>query len=803
MAESKEIVLEIDFGQTQSRLEIVTRQIEDLTAAQKELKKQFKEGKVSAEDYAVANETYSKGLALLKGEYKTLTAEATKYVTVNASLGDSYNEVAARLAQAQKQYKALSAAQRESAEGKELLKSIADQKQALKDMDATMGDYQRNVGNYPKTMASSFGSAEAVLSKFGASVEDVASKGFGALKDGLATTKANVVSFGRALVATPLGAVLAALTALVAIFDKTAQAIKKNDDAGTALAKLWASFDPILKVISKGFETLAIGIGYVANAVADLIATFSDAAKESQALIVATDNLEERERQYVISQGENNKKISELRAQVAQKDQYTAEQRKKALEDAIKLEQENLQEEIAIARERLRIEQENNKKEADTSDEAKNRETELKRALIDLETNYNNKLREYSSQRVEINNQIIADTKAKNAEAEAEAKASAERIQASADEAARVQMEQKNLEIEIAKQLQDQLVANMAEGYNKQIAQVQLQGEREIEALQAKLDNEKNLTIKAKEDLAMLIDEKQKEIDARVAEIESEKQAEEEQQIYDRNERIREIYAEIEEINRAEDEEKRNVEIEEENARFELEMETLRARLQEKANITVEEEDALNALIEAKTAEHTKKIADMERKAQADKIKRAAQDAQTTLNAFSSVLDSVSGLMKAFGADEEAQAKASKAIALGKIAVETGIAIASGTAQAMSVPFPANIAAIATTVATVLANIASAISAVNGAKFATGGIVGGTSYTGDNIGVRVNSGEMILNKQQQGRLFELANTSLGSAINLPEALANAVAQLPPPVLVYEEFNTFSQRQAQIQEFTNL
>lgn len=803
MADSKEIVLEIDFGQTQSRLEVVTRQIEDLTRAQKELKAQFKAGKVSAEDYAVANETYSKGLSLLKAEYKTLTAEATKNVTVNASLGDSYNEVAARLAQAQKQYKALSQAQRESAQGKELLKNIADQKQALKDIDAQMGDFQRNVGNYPKTLTSSFGSADAVLAKFGASVEDIATQGLGALKNGLATTKANLVAFSRTLLTTPLGVVLAALTALVAIFDKTAQAIKKNDDAGTALAKLWASFDPVLNLINKGFEALAVGIGFVADKIADLIASFSDGAKASQELVTATDNLEERERQYVISQGENNKKISELRAQVAQKDQYTAEQRKKALEDAIKLEQENLQEEIAIARERLRIEQENNKKAADTSDEAKNRETQLTRALIDLETNYNNKLREYSAQRVEINNQIVADAKAKNAELEAAAKQHAENIKASQDAQAQATLEAKQAEIEIAKQLQDQLISNMQEGYDKQIAQVKLAGEREVEALQERLANEANLTLQAKQDLALLIEAKQKEIDARVAELESEKQAQEEEQIYERNERIKEIYAEIDEINKAEDEEKRAVEIEEEQARFDSEIELLRQRLAEKNSITAEETDALNALIEAKTQQHIKKIADMEAKAQADKIKRAAQDMSTTLNAFGDVLNGVTGLMKAFGADEEAQARASKVLALGKIAVQTGIAIATGTAQAMSVPFPANIAAIATTVGTVLANIASAISTVKGAQFATGGIVGGTSYTGDNVPIRVNSGEMILNKQQQGRLFELANTSLGATVNLPEALANAVAQLPPPVLVYEEFNAFADRQAQLQEFTNL
>lgn len=39
-------------------------------------------------------------------------------------------------------------------------------------------------------------------------------------------------------------------------------------------------------------------------------------------------------------------------------------------------------------------------------------------------------------------------------------------------------------------------------------------------------------------------------------------------------------------------------------------------------------------------------------------------------------------------------------------------------------------------------------------KFATGGIVGGSQKSGDNVLVRVNSGEMILNAAQQARLSQ-------------------------------------------------
>lgn len=78
-------------------------------------------------------------------------------------------------------------------------------------------------------------------------------------------------------------------------------------------------------------------------------------------------------------------------------------------------------------------------------------------------------------------------------------------------------------------------------------------------------------------------------------------------------------------------------------------------------------------------------------------------------------------------------------------------AIALGILEGTKVPFPANIAAIATVVALVTSMFASI------PAFATGGIVGGNSTVGDHNLVRVNSGEMILNGRQQKKLFNLLN----------------------------------------------
>lgn len=51
--------------------------------------------------------------------------------------------------------------------------------------------------------------------------------------------------------------------------------------------------------------------------------------------------------------------------------------------------------------------------------------------------------------------------------------------------------------------------------------------------------------------------------------------------------------------------------------------------------------------------------------------------------------------------------------------------------------------------------------------FENGGIVGGTSFTGDRVQARVNSGEMILNRQQQTQLFNIANNRNMGASGTP------------------------------------
>ena len=93
-----------------------------------------------------------------------------------------------------------------------------------------------------------------------------------------------------------------------------------------------------------------------------------------------------------------------------------------------------------------------------------------------------------------------------------------------------------------------------------------------------------------------------------------------------------------------------------------------------------------------------------------------------------------------------------KAATLAWKAIEISAAAAVGAARAAAASAWSLWGAIA-----IGASIGAGILAMAGA-FANGGIVGGTSMSGDNLIARVNSGEMILNSSQQSKLWNMINS---------------------------------------------
>lgn len=157
---------------------------------------------------------------------------------------------------------------------------------------------------------------------------------------------------------------------------------------------------------------------------------------------------------------------------------------------------------------------------------------------------------------------------------------------------------------------------------------------------------------------------------------------------------------------------------------------------------------------------------------QFNEMQEAAQKTSDDFKGLGDVTDSIGSIFKSMGND--AAAAALQVITatldmmaqiipqiLSLIGAKQAEAMASGTASAAKLPYPANLGAIASIIATVLSTFATISSVISGAeKHAGGGIVGGSNYHGDKILSYLDSGEMVLNKRQQNSLMNWIDNGL-------------------------------------------
>lgn len=235
---------------------------------------------------------------------------------------------------------------------------------------------------------------------------------------------------------------------------------------------------------------------------------------------------------------------------------------------------------------------------------------------------------------------------------------------------------------------------------------------------------------------------------------------------------------------------------------------TLLQAAQQREGETIEAFNLRKLELEKDYLDANKKVRDEEDK---DKEEHFQADI-ARYKAIGQAMGGLSDLASAFSDHSKSLAKASKVIALGEIAVSTGVAIAEGIKQAQKAgPFPANIFAIATTVAQVMSGITSAIKTVKSAKFATGGLVTGPgSETSDSIPAQLSNGESVMTASAT-RMFAPALSAFnqigggvpimsyaGSGAQIGEeflarAVARGMAMAPRPVVSVEEINNTAER----------
>lgn len=215
-------------------------------------------------------------------------------------------------------------------------------------------------------------------------------------------------------------------------------------------------------------------------------------------------------------------------------------------------------------------------------------------------------------------------------------------------------------------------------------------------------------------------------------------------------------------------------------------------------------------------------FADAKTMAIADQTKRMASSFASSFGNLGDAFSQMGDMLGEYADQSKGAAAAQKAFAFSGILLnqaqsisEGALAIAKGVESASAIPFPGNIPAIISIVAQITSMLAGVGTSIAQAKnifsqadagsFATGGVVGGTSYTGDKLIAHVNSGEMILPQDKAEILFDALSGSQNSGtLGVDyDMLAAAIAAQPAPVLVYTELEQFGQRMADIKEIASV
>ena len=188
---------------------------------------------------------------------------------------------------------------------------------------------------------------------------------------------------------------------------------------------------------------------------------------------------------------------------------------------------------------------------------------------------------------------------------------------------------------------------------------------------------------------------------------------------------------------------------------------------------------------------------------------------------YSDTLSAMSSILGEFGDESREAAIASKVLAVAQVAIEQGVAIAKATAAGSGLPFPANLAAIASGIAAVMSSIMSAVKAVNKAKFAEGGLVEGAGTgTSDSIPAMLSNGESVITARSTKAFAPLlsainlagggvpisaaggSSTVMGEAM-LSRAFAAALREMPNPVVAVSEIERVENRVKVIENFSQL
>lgn len=886
--ENRTILIDIqsNYQQMVNNLVQVTSEIERLRAQSRQLNAQLKAGEISQEDYA--REIVNTNLALREQQAQQRTLQSDITATRNAerehagSLADLSIEVNALT----RQYDMLSRAERESAQGTELLDSIKEKREELNEARQETGRFQAQVGNYENAITSALSANNSFIASLiqTAQAEQAANVAAGDMSGSFvkATATGNILtrtirSIGVAvkqltavIIANPIIAVLAAIAlAITAIIN----VIKSSEEATNRVSRLLAPFNALLSrtmnilqgavsIILSVVEAFASFAGAISRVlerlplIGPLIKSVNDEVERSVQLEERRAELAAQERDQLVANAQTANQVAKLRADAQDRENLSAEQRLQKIREANALDQANAEAQLELVRRRLAIAEE----EASLSENTAQTEQELaqlRASVYDQETQYFNRLRELRGQEISLINEIKTEQKSQADEAKKQADEAIKRGQ----EAVKIRQEQYATELQIRRNYEDSLLELMQRGSERTERELRVQASRRIEDLKRELTTTKNLTENARRDinstivlverqlaedlntlyeqtdrenfqketqrqqtnlqnrLAVLRENSEEALNIRLEQLRIQREVEireaETTGVDTAAIRTRFDYLEQQEQQSHQQQLTQQL-VEEQRARFENQL--LEAQIQGRSRIEVELEQRRTELSQLTQLQDESDALYLERRKNLmNQIAISEQDlAEETLNlqmqqidAVASVFGAASELVSSFCEQNEALAAFSKALALFEIGLNTAKAISAGIAAAQSVPFPGNLAAIATTVATVLSNIARATQLVNQetqpkANFAEGGLVTGPgSGTSDSVPINASNGESIIvaratdmfspllsSINQLGGGIPITTQSTSAQVEGEEMLARAferaIQRMPNPVVGVDE-----------------
>ena len=221
------------FSELVARMQELKVGIDATNARIKQITKEYNGGNMTVDGYNQALQDNYEKLQKLRTEMGDVRSSLNASTKALLAAKGSYTEMSQTLGQLRNAYRQLSKEQREGAVGTEMLGQIKLLDAELKEVDASMGNFQRNVGGYEEALKQVLPAQAGLIIDLGKlSVEG---GGIPSLFTGMKNSIVGMTKAAIAFMATPLGMVLTALAAAAgaafALFNARNKEIEKQAEA--------------------------------------------------------------------------------------------------------------------------------------------------------------------------------------------------------------------------------------------------------------------------------------------------------------------------------------------------------------------------------------------------------------------------------------------------------------------------------------------------------------------------------------------------------------------------------------------